>query len=346
MSRPRTERPTLAEVADAAGVSRATVSKVLNGRHDVSPETRSRVEHLLDEHAYVRRSAPRGADAPDATARGGLDLVVDSLENPYTLEVIRGVSQAAEEEGLELVLTMSSADGAAAWVERITAAGRQGAIVVTSSVSSPQRRALAVARVPLVLIDPLVVTDDVPSVGVTNWAGGLAATEHLIELGHRRIAVLSGVPHASSAIARVHGFRAALANAGLTADPDLIRPGDFGAALARESALELLRRRRPPTAIFATSDAQALGALAAARESGLAVPRDLSVVGFDGLSLMAWSSPPLTTIQTPMADMGRMAVRTLAYLAGGGELESARIELSTRLVVRESTAPPREDAGA
>ena len=116
--------------------------------------------------------------------------------------------------------------------------------------------------------------------------------------------------------------------------------------LARESALELLRRRRPPTAIFATSDAQALGALAAARESGLAVPRDLSVVGFDGLPLMAWSSPPLTTIQTPMADMGRMAVRTLADLAGGGELESARIELSTRLVVRESTAPPREDAEA
>jgi len=114
VSRPRTERPTLAEVADAAGVSRATVSKVLNGRHDVSPQTRSRVELLLDEHAYVRRSAARGADAPAVTARGGLDLVVDSLENPYTLEVIRGVTQAAEEEGLELVLTMTHGDGAAA----------------------------------------------------------------------------------------------------------------------------------------------------------------------------------------------------------------------------------------
>jgi LacI family transcriptional regulator len=338
VTRQRTERPTLAEVANAAGVSRATVSKVLNGRHDVSPETRSHVEHLLAEHAYVRRTGGRATP----TARRALDLVVDSLESPYTLEVIRGVSEAADDAGIEVVLSRGGADGAnGAWVERVTGAGREGLILVTWKLSAQQREALAAAGVPLVLIDPLVVPDDVPSIGASNWAGGLAATEHLIELGHRRIGVLAGPAGVSNSVARVHGFRAALENAGLPVDPELIRYGDFGFSLARENTRTMLRGRRPPSAVFATSDGQALGAIAAARECGLGVPADFSIVGFDGLPLTEWSAPPLTTIQTPMNDMGRMAVRTLGRLAEGGALESMRVELSTRLVVRESTAPPR-----
>jgi len=339
VTQPRNERPTLAEVADAAGVSRATVSKVLNGRHDVSPETRSRVEQLLSEHAYVRRTTPRAIDAASPTARAGLDLVVDTLLSPYTLEVIRGVSEAADEAGLELVLTQGGQDGGDHWAERVAGAGRHGVILVTSAISARQRRALAAAAVPLVLIDPLEVPDDVPSVGATNWAGGLAATEHLIGLGHRRIAVLAGPTGVTNAVARVHGYRAALGNAGLPVDTDLIRYGDFGAAIARENTSRLLRARRPPSAIFATSDPQAFGALVAARECGVAVPSELSVVGFDGMPITEWAAPPLTTIQTPMTDMGRMAVRLLGRLAEGSELESMRIELSTRLVVRESTAP-------
>ena len=341
MTQPRNERPTLAEVADAAGVSRATVSKVLNGRHDVSAGTRSRVEQLLSEHAYVRRVAPRTEDASSPTAGGGLDLVVDTLLSPYTLEVIRGVSEAADEVGLEVVLTQGGENGSGRWVDRVAGAGRHGVILVTSALSAQQRRALGAAAVPLVLIDPLVVPDDVPSVGATNWAGGLAATEHLIGLGHRRIGVLGGPSGVTNAVARVHGYRAALENAGLPVDTDLIRYGDFGAATARASTAALLRGRRPPSAIFATSDPQAFGALVAARDCGVAVPSELSVVGFDGMPITEWAAPPLTTIQTPMTDMGRMAVRLLGRLAEGSELESIRIELSTRLVVRESTAPPR-----
>jgi LacI family transcriptional regulator len=332
-----TERPTLAEVADAAGVSRATVSKVLNGRHDVSPETRTRVEQLLAEHAYVRRGT-----GPDGDGRNGsrrlVQLVVDTLESPYTLELIRGVSDAADDAGLEVVLSQSGSDRSARWVQRATAGGRRGLILVMSEISDEQRETLA--GVPLVMIDPLVVPEDVPSIGVTNWAGGLAATEHLLGLGHTRIGVLAGHPAVSTATARVHGFRAALANAGLEADPQLIRPGDFGFDLARENTKAMLSGERPPTAVFATSDGQAMGALAAARELGRSVPHDFSVVGFDGLMFTPYSSPPLTTIQTPMADMGRTAVGMMRRIADGERLDTLRVELSTRLVVRESTAPP------
>jgi LacI family transcriptional regulator len=342
VTKQRTDRPTLAEVANAAGVSRATVSKVLNGRHDVGPETRSRVEQLLAEHSYVRRTAIRGDGAAPAATGRVLDLVVDTLESPYTLEVMRGVSEAADQADLELVLSRAGAKGEIGrWSERVTSGGRRGVILVMAEVSPPQREVLSDAGVPLVLIDPLVVPDDVPSIGATNWAGGLAATEHLIELGHRRIGVLAGPPGASTAVARVHGFRAALENAGLVVDPELIRHGDFGFELARDNTREMLRRPDRPSALFATNDGQALGALAAARECGLAVPADLSVVGFDGLVLAQTSAPPLTTIQTPMAEMGRTAVRMVGHLAEGGRLDSTRVELSTRLVIRESTAPPR-----
>jgi LacI family transcriptional regulator len=334
------ERPTLAEVADAAGVSRATVSKVLNGRHDVSPETRARVEQLLVEHSYVRRGS-----APDSDGRNGsrrmVQLVVDTLESPYTLELIRGVSDAADEAGLEVVLSQSGGVADGRWVQRAAGGGRRGLILVMSQISEEQRTTLAGAGVPLVMIDPLIVPDDVPSIGVTNWAGGLAATEHLLELGHTRIGVLAGHPDVSTATTRVHGFRAALANAGLDADPQLIRPGDFGFDLARENTKAMLTLDRPPTAVFATSDGQALGALAAARELGLGVPHDVSVIGFDGLSLSQFSSPPLTTIQTPLADMGRTAVGMIRRIAEGDRPDTMRVELSTRLLVRESTAPLR-----
>ncbi len=335
-----TERPTLAEIAHVAGVSRATVSKVLNGRRDVSPETRSRVEQLLAEHAYVRRAPAPAGDGRNGSRRL-VQLVVDTLESPYTLELIRGVSDAADEAGLEVVLGQSGGDPDGRWVQRAAGGGRRGLILVMSEISDEQHARLAGAGVPLVMIDPLVVPEDVPSIGVTNWAGGLAATEHLLGLGHTRIGVLAG-PDVSTASARVHGFRAALANAGVDADPELVRLGDFGFASARESTKAVLSLRRPPSAVFATSDGQAMGVLAAAREHGLSVPHDLSVVGFDGLMFTPYSSPPLTTIQTPMADMGRTAVGMIRRIAEGERPDTMRVELSTKLVVRESTAPPRE----
>jgi DNA-binding LacI/PurR family transcriptional regulator len=144
MTRPRIERPTLADVASAAGVSRATVSKVLNGRHDVSPATRARVEHLLAAHAYMRRSAAGDGRHTASSTGSAIDLVVDALDGAHTLEVIRGVSEAAEETGMEVVLSRGAGDSTRRWVERVTAAGRQGIILLTREMardSAPRSRA-------------------------------------------------------------------------------------------------------------------------------------------------------------------------------------------------------------
>jgi LacI family transcriptional regulator len=332
-------RVTLAQVAAAAGVSVPTVSKVLNGREDVAPATRARVEEVLDVHEYVPRRRRRLAP------RQRLDLVLDGLRSWYGMEIIHGVVTAGQKIGVDVTVGTTPFDVAGPeWVQAVVARGALGVIVVTSSLSGEQCEAFKAAGVPLVVIDPVGVADGLPSVGATNWAGGLSATEHLIALGHRRIAVLGGRPEALCARARVHGYRAALEAADIAPDDRMVRYGDFEFELAYRNAGELLDLDDPPTGIFATSDTQAFGVVEAARVRGLRVPQDLSVVGFDDLSISRWAAPPLTTVRQPMAAMGQVACQTLVRLAGGEQLASTRVELATELVVRESTAPPSTPA--
>ncbi len=333
---PGSPRATLESVANAAGVSKATVSKVLNGREDVNPETRARVARVLEQHRYVPRARrPAGV-------RRVFEVVFDGFRSPYTLEIIRGVTEAAGELDIDVVIgpALGNAPGAD-WVRRIVAAAREGVIVVTSNLSDDHWQRLSDAKTPVVVIDPIGVPGvEVPSVGAMNWSGGLAATEHLIHLGHRRIGVLGGRPDALCARARVHGYHAALDTAGIPADPALVRYGDFGYDLAYEHGLELLALEPRPTAVFATSDLQAFGLIEAARLRHLRVPDDLSVVGFDDLPTARWAAPPLTTIRQPLADMGRVALRTAERLADSEGLDTNRVELATELVIRESTASP------
>jgi LacI family transcriptional regulator len=330
---PRIGRVTLSTVAHAAGVSLATVSKVLNNREDVSPVTRARVQRLLEQQNYVPLSGRPGI---------GLrlvDLVFPNLDSPWAIEIIRGVT------GSELdvvVSSMADAPSPERWAEHLAAAGRAGAIIVTSELTTPQRQAFDRAHIPCVVIDPVDLPDpDVPSVGATNWAGGLAATRHLSEQGHRRIGVIGGPQHLLCSRARIDGYRAALDAAGLPIDPTLIRHGDFHHVGGYERARELLALPDRPTAIFAGSDEQAFGVVEAARVCGLVVPGDLSVVGFDDLPMSRWASPPLTTVRQPLAQMGRAAAAMLKSLMEGRALDSSRLELSTTLIVRSSTAPPR-----
>ena len=331
-------RVTLASVAQAAGVSLPTVSKVVNGHPDVAPQTRVLIERLLLQHEYVPRQARRTNSLPPV-----LDLAFDRLDSWYSLEIVRGVTEAAREAGADVVVAQTPADPTGqAWSRKLATAGRVGLILVTSTLTVDQWRHFHDARVPVVVIDPVEVPDDsVPSIGATNWAGGVAATEHLLQLGHRRIATVVGRPQSFCGRARLHGYRAALDAAGVEADPELVRYGDFGFEKAYEGALELLDLPDRPTAIFATSDFQAFGVVEAARVRSLRVPQDLSVVGFDDLSISRWAAPPLTTVRQPLVRMGRVACQTLLRLAAGESLESDRMELATQLVVRESTTPPR-----
>jgi LacI family transcriptional regulator len=191
------------------------------------------------------------------------------------------------------------------------------------------------------VVDPAGVPDlAVPTIGATNWAGGLSATEHLIRLGHRRIGFVAGRSELWCSRARLDGYRAGLETAGHTVDPELVVQGEFDYESGFRAGERLCELAEPPTAVFAASDQMALGVYEALRRRGLRVPEEVSVIGFDDLPEAHWSSPPLTTVRQPMAEMGRLAVRTLQRLVRGEVIESPRIELATELVVRDSTAPP------
>lgn len=335
--RPRAKRMTLQQVAEHVGVSTPTISKVLNGRPDVAPETRERILRVLHEQEYV----PRGASALPM-AHKHVELVFDALNNPNNLEMMKGVIQAATEDGSHVAVSaVKGKVNARQWVNELKRTGRAGIIMVTSKLSPEQLKRLDEAALPLVLIDPINPVDQpLPSIGVGNWQGGRTAVQHLLDLGHRRIAMLRGYECLVDD-ARYHGYAAALSGAGIDVDPGLVARANFQFEAAVTAADTILRRPEPPTAVFAANDLEALGVIEAARRNGLGVPHDLSVVGFDDSLFAARSSPGLTTLQQPFVQMGEVAYRILSDLIQGRPMASTRTELAATLVVRGSTAPPR-----
>lgn len=320
-----------------------TVSKVLNGHPDVAAETRQRVQAVIEDLGYVRRGS-RGLPG-----HRSIEVMADQLATPYAMEVLRGVTDAAETADVDIVVSRFHRAAPDAgwlapgdWARRLSNADRTGAIILTAELSPEHVSGLSQRHLPVVVIDPLDLTNpDVPSVGSTNFAGGMSATEHLLGLGHRRIAALGGRPQSVAAAARVHGFRAALASAGVPVDETLVEFTGFDYESGFTVADGWLRSDAPPTAIFAASDTQAMGALEAARQHGLHVPDDLSVVGYDDTYIAAWSTPPLTAVRQPLWEMGRIALDNVLALAAGKEPVARHIELATDLVVRGSTAEVR-----
>jgi LacI family transcriptional regulator len=331
---PTLRRVTLTTVAEAAGVSVPTVSKVVNGRSDVAPATRARIQQLLADHGYAARSP--GAAAATTT----LAMAFDAMQTPNNLEMIRGATEAAAHAEAHIVVDVVPGDArGTSWARRLAAAGCRGVVLVTTRVTSEVHEAFAAVGVPIVLIDPVDFPHhDVPSVGATNFNGGIEATEHLLSLGHRRVGFIQGPPDALVSVARLHGYHATLSRAGIKPDPQLVRSGPFTFDAGRAAGAELLNLPDPPTAVFASNDLQALGVLEAARCCGRRVPGDLSVVGFDDMGPAQWSAPPLTTVRQPFAEMGRAAVASLLRLVEGESLDVPRVELATHLVVRGSTA--------
>ena len=330
-------RPTLETVATAAGVSLATVSKVLNDRADVSAATRARVQQLLVEYRYVPPG--RAIARQPSDGRPLIDLVFTAIDSPFSVEILRGVTSSSADV---VVSSMADQSDPRTWSGGLASAGRSGAIVVASELTPMDRRILDKAHIPCVLIDPAaeLPEPEVATVGATNWAGGLAATRHLLALGHRRIAVIGGPVAMLCSRARIDGYRAALESAGLEVDPALIRHGNFHHIGGYERARELFELSDPPTAIFAGSDEQAFGVVEAARLTRRRIPEELSIVGFDDLPMSRWMSPPLTTVRQPLAEMGRIAAEMLLSMIEQREYRGRRVELATELIVRSSTAPP------
>jgi LacI family xylobiose transport system transcriptional regulator len=327
---------TIAVIAREAGVSAPTVSKVINGRSDVAPATRRRIEAVIRRHGYQRPVRPSRRAAR-------LELMFHELESEWALEIVRGVERVAGRNQLSVVLTETQGRRrpGQGWIEGALARRPMGVIAVFSDLTEPMRGQLSARGIPFVVVDPAgEPVHDTPSIGATNWNGGLAATRHLLGLGHRRIAVIGGPAGVLCSRARVDGYRAAMDEAGVPIDPSLVSHGPFAVDEGVGIARRLLARPDRPTAIVTGNDLQALGVYQAAREVRLHVPEDLSVVGFDDLPIARWVSPPLTTIRQPLVEMAEAAAEMVLALARGEAPAQTRVELATELVVRESTASP------
>ena len=328
-------RAKLDEIAAQANVSLSTVSKVLNGRSDVAAATRQRVEGILDAHGYQRRAGLPGRNTL-------IELVFPDLDTVWAMELIRGVENVAKANGLSVVVTESGNRHSPSpdWISGVLRRRPVGVVLVFSDLADDAKAQLRSRAIPFVIVDPAGdPTPDVPSVGSANWAGGLMATRHLIELGHRRIAAITGPDDMMCSHARLDGFRSAMNTAKLPVDEGLVAFGNFHVDGGRDNARAMLDRADRPTAIFAGSDLQALGVLDAARSLGIEVPSQLSVVGYDDLQLAQWSSPALTTVHQPLTRMAEEAARLIIRMSESELDQVPRVDLATRLVVRESTAP-------
>ena len=329
-------RNTIAEIATKAGVSIPTVSRVLNNRPDVAPETREHVERVLKENGFIRS---RVAQALRHGSSGVIDLVVPDLSSPYTVEVVRGVTEAMERTDLRMALsfTHNTSQLERQWLAKVLDGATDGVILLLARGQSKHLDELRRRKIPFVVVDHRgELGVDVPSVGATNWLGGRTATEYLLSLNHRRIAILSGGGTLRCSLDRIAGYRAALESAGIPVDPALIRPGEYIQATGYEQTCALLELPEPPTAIFAGCDLQAMGVYSALRARGLSIPGQMSVIGFDDIQISSMVTPTLTTIRQPLAEMGRMATTMLLRQIAQEPLDSMRAELTTSLVLRES----------
>jgi len=333
-SRSGSSRSTLYEVAAQADVSVSTVSKVLNGRSGVSEETRARIEALLQDHRYQQRSPKRPA-APL------LDVLCYEVDSPFGSEVLASIEQSARQRRIGMVLSGATEQSTPHphWVDDVLARQPVGVVLIACKLSAEDRQRLRSRNIPLVTVDPAgTPAPDVPSIGSADWNGGYQATRHLIDLGHTRIGIITGPADMLASTARLSGYRAALESAGLSGEPELIRPGRFHHADGLEQGRVLLSLPERPTAIFASSDLYALGVYEAARSLGLTIPGDLSVVGYDDLRIAQWAGPPLTTVHVPLVAMAEQAVHLVMRLSDEPELAFSRIDIDTSLVVRGSTA--------
>jgi LacI family transcriptional regulator len=335
-------RATIRDIADLAGVSIATVSRVLNDRPDVAPETRETVLQVVREHGF---STNRGARGLSSGRTGMIGLTLPLVADAYFGPILSGAAEALYERDLRIVLapTLHEHDREVTLVERLARGTTDGAILMLPEESEQELRALQSHGYPFVVVDPREPPPEgIACVAAMHAAGAKQATEHLLELGHRRIGAITGPPGWYATEERLVGFRAALASAGILLDPELIVHSDFRLEWGARAAEQLLSLDDPPTAIFGFNDNVAIGALHAAHRRGLRVPEDLSVVGFDDTAQSVIVVPQLTSVRQPLAEMGRMGVSLLTRLMNGQRLDALRLELSTTLVVRDSsTAQPR-----
>jgi LacI family transcriptional regulator, galactose operon repressor len=334
--------PTSWDIAKEAGVSQATVSRVLNGDPRVASETRRRVADVIDRLGYTPNAVARGL----ATKRTGLvGVAVSDVMNPFYPELLEAIEGQLAGHGLQMILSNTADQTEEAYTRLLVEHRVDGIVFTAARLDSGTVRRLAERRFPIVLANRLVDGVDCDSVAGDNAGGARSAAEHLLSLGHRHIGVLTGRPDASTSRDRLNAFAETLTENGIELDPDLVRAGWFAYDSAYLEATDLLSRDSPPTAVFCLNDLMALAALNAAAQVGRAVPRDLSIVGFDDIKLAAWEAFQLTTVRQPLAEMARTCADLIAQRIDSPDVPFQQLVFPSLLVLRRTSGPPARRSG-
>jgi LacI family transcriptional regulator len=351
---------TIADVADRANVSTATVSRVLAGQGRARPETRERVFTAARELGYRPSGVARSLRQ---RATRTLGLIVTDIENPFFPQLVRAVEDAARDQGYAILLCNAADDPEreSGYLDLLVDRWVDGVVIAASSLGGRHREWLADAPLPIVLVNSVDQEIDLPSIASDNRAGGALAAGHLTGLGHRRFGLIAAPARNVDAADRLAGARDALRAAGIDDAAVQVATGEAGVAGGERAAAEILDRDPTVTALTAYNDLMAIGAMRAIRAAGLRIPADVSVVGFDDVDLAAYVDPPLTTISQSTAEMGHWAVDRLtrelanrqAARGAGGEVGAEagvgpeaeqgvdHVMLPVRLVIRGSSGPPR-----
>jgi len=332
---------TIRDVAKIAGVSIATVSRVINSSEKVGTETRKRVYRAMDVCRYKYNALARGFATKRSHTFG---LIVPTITNPIFAESTRGIQDFANEQGYQVILGNSDYqyEKEAKMVDVLRERQVEGLIITTTNLKGETLKSLLDDRFPFVLLYSTVRKGPISAVGVDNFLGGYRATEHLIHLDHRRIAMLAGAfNYSDRSFHRWHGYKRCLRDNHIPYNPDLVLKAEYSLTRGREGVKSLLSLKNSPTAIFCSNDFLALGAMEGAREAGISLPQDLSIVGFDDMQIASSVTPALTTIRQPAYEMGELGAKILLHHIGNKAYKPVHKILETRLVIRESTTVVR-----
>ncbi len=335
---------TIKEVAEQARVSVATVSRVVNNSGYVSADLRERVEEAMHSLNYRPSALARSLRRQETHTIG---VLVPQLNQPFFSTLTFALEKTLFASDYRTLICSSEEDAVkeAAYIDILLRQRVDGVVLVPTGRSAETVNRLLQARIPVVLIDRDLPGLPINRVLSDNHGGAYAGVQHLIDLGHRQIALIGGPPHSQAMQSRTEGAARAFQAAGIEIDPNLVVIDTrYELDIGYRAAIRLMQYRQPPTAIFALTDVIAVGVLHAAAELGLRLPDELSVMGFDDIPLASYVIPELTTVAQPIYEMGQTAVEILMRHLGNTDARLETITLDTRLVVRKSTAPPRKDA--
>jgi len=327
--------PTIKDVAELAGVHPSTVSRVINDDSRISKKTKSKVLLIIKKLGYTPNAIARGLKTKRTHTLG---MLIPDITNPFFAEIARGVEDTANKNNFNVILcnTDDKLKKERTYLEILRGKRVDGLILGTAHIKDKSILELEEKKFPYILVSRNIEGLDKNCIIVDDVGGGTIATEHLIKLGHRKIAHITGPLKVRASINRLEGYKLALKKYQIEYKEELVEEGDFRINGGYQAMKKFLKLSKPPTAIFSANDLLALGAMQAIQKKKYHVPKDFSIIGFDDIRLASFVYPPLTTIRQPMLEIGKLAVKMLLRIIEGGEFNQRKIVLKSKLIIRES----------